>query len=122
MIEDEKFSFDAVEEEVVTPTKKWMHLSPSEWSTEQVTQYLQFMNLDNLIPPFMDNQIDGNAFLRLDSKSLKNFGVYGDDKAKLKKKIKEMNVLQEKQQRQQQQNSGQFEKKKVQNFFTVPWK
>lgn len=57
----------------------------------QVIDYLHHLHLDHLIPPFIDHSITGSRFLSLESKDLKSFGVSGDDKMKLKKKIKELN-------------------------------
>ncbi len=38
---------------------KWMNVRVDEWNNEQVVQYLTFMNLDHLIPPFIDNGVNG---------------------------------------------------------------
>jgi neurabin len=65
-----------------------------------------FMNLEHLIPPFMDNGVTGERLLRMDSKELKSFGVGGDDKLKLKKKIKEMRAQVDKNNKGQVTNSG----------------
>lgn len=61
-----------------------------------------FMNLDHLIPPFMDNCINGERLLRMDSKELKSYGVSGDDKIKLKKKIKEMRAQVDKEKKERE--------------------
>lgn len=56
----------------------------------------------------MDNSINGERLLRMDSKELKSFGVAGDDKLKLKKKIKEM----------RNQVAMETKKRQTNNFFT----
>lgn len=48
------------------------------------------MNMDHLIPPFQDHSITGQQLIAMESKDLKRFGVSGDDKLKIKKKIKEI--------------------------------
>ncbi|CAL8070014.1 unnamed protein product [Orchesella dallaii] len=75
----------------VSRSNSWVGLSPNEWGNEQVIDYLHHLHLDHLIPPFIDHSITGPKLLNLESKDLKSFGVSGDDKMKLKKKIKELN-------------------------------
>lgn len=54
------------------------------------------MNLEHLIPPFMDHGITGVQLLQIESKDLKAFGVNGDDKLKIKKKVKDLKAQVEK--------------------------
>jgi len=52
---------------------------------------IDYLHLDYLISPVIDHSITGPKLLNLESKDLKSFGVSGDDKMKLKKKVKELN-------------------------------
>ncbi|CAG7838506.1 unnamed protein product [Allacma fusca] len=90
--------------------EKWMNMSPMDWTNEQVCQWLLFMNMEHLIPPFMDHNINGVHLLQMESKELKAFGVNSDDKVKLKKKIKEMKTQVEKEKKQQEKERKEREK------------
>lgn len=41
-------------------------------------------------PRFLENGINGGNLLRLESRELKAFGIYGEEKAHLKRKLKEL--------------------------------
>jgi len=82
------------------------------------------MNMEHLIPPFMDHGITGIQLLQIESKDLKGkgnyprsclpftflenmffyyfsaFGVNGEDKLKIKKKVKELKGQVEKEKKQ----------------------
>ncbi|ODM95046.1 Neurabin-1 [Orchesella cincta] len=92
----------------VSRSNSWVGLSPNEWGNEQVIDYLHHLHLDHLIPPFMDHSITGPKLLNLESKDLKSFGVSGDDKMKLKKKIKELNKSAAKSVNSSQQSNQRF--------------
>uniref|UniRef100_A0A8C6S5S6 Neurabin-1 n=1 Tax=Neogobius melanostomus TaxID=47308 RepID=A0A8C6S5S6_9GOBI len=74
--------------------------SVPEWTTEQVSLWLTGLGLDLHIPQFTANNLDGQQLLELDSADLKALGVSSpQDRALMKKKIKEMKVLLEKNRR-----------------------
>ena len=65
------------------------------------------LGLDHLIPPFMDHSIRGLELLQMESKELKSYGIHGDDKLKIKKKIKELKTIVEKEKKSKKNdNSG----------------
>lgn len=57
------------------------------------------VNMDQYIPKFREQQLNGMSLLTLESKDFKNLGIVGDDKTKLKRKLKELRVQVEKEKR-----------------------
>ncbi|XP_071451755.1 uncharacterized protein Spn isoform X2 [Hetaerina americana] len=70
----------------------WQSAPVSEWSKEQVCQWLMALGLEQHIPRFMEERVGGCALLTLDSRELKALGVSGEDKSRLKRKLKELRV------------------------------
>ncbi|XP_039312837.1 uncharacterized protein LOC105202232 isoform X3 [Solenopsis invicta] len=68
----------------------WQNAPIADWSKEQVCQWLTGIGLEHYSPQFLDNGINGNNLLRLESRELKALGVYGEAKAHLKRKLKEL--------------------------------
>ncbi|KAL0119591.1 hypothetical protein PUN28_007793 [Cardiocondyla obscurior] len=68
----------------------WQTAPVADWSKEQVCQWLTGIGLEHYSPQFLDNNINGNNLLRLESRDLKTLGVYGEAKAHLKRKLKEL--------------------------------
>ncbi|KAL6254933.1 hypothetical protein P5V15_014275 [Pogonomyrmex californicus] len=68
----------------------WQNAPVADWSKEQVCQWLTGIGLEHYSPQFLDNGINGNNLLRLESRELKALGVYGEAKAHLKRKLKEL--------------------------------
>ncbi|XP_011866776.1 PREDICTED: uncharacterized protein LOC105561421 isoform X4 [Vollenhovia emeryi] len=68
----------------------WQNAPVADWSKEQVCQWLTGIGLEHFSSQFLDNGIHGNNLLRLESRDLKTLGVYGDAKAHLKRKLKEL--------------------------------
>ncbi|XP_071565788.1 uncharacterized protein Spn isoform X4 [Temnothorax nylanderi] len=68
----------------------WQNAPVADWSKEQVCQWLTGIGLEHYSSQFLDNGINGNNLLRLDSRDLKTLGVYGEAKAHLKRKLKEL--------------------------------
>lgn len=56
----------------------------------QVSQWLTGIGLERYSPQFLDSGINGGNLLRLESRELKALGVYGEAKAHLKRKLKEL--------------------------------
>lgn len=46
--------------------------------------------MEHYSPQFLDSGINGSNLLRLESRELKALGIYGDSKAHLKRKLKEL--------------------------------
>ncbi|KAK7865837.1 hypothetical protein R5R35_001290 [Gryllus longicercus] len=78
----------------------WQSAPVTEWSKEQVCQWLLALSLEQHIPKFLEQQIGGPALLQLESRDLKQLGVVGEDKNRLKRKLKELRVQVEKERRQ----------------------
>lgn len=61
------------------------------------------LNLEQYIPEFTVNNVDGDQLLQLDSTALKTLGVASSqDRALIKKKVKDLKVLMEKARRNRQ--------------------
>ncbi|XP_046397522.1 microtubule-associated protein futsch isoform X3 [Ischnura elegans] len=70
----------------------WQSAPVSDWSKEQVCQWLMALGLEQHIPRFMEERVGGTTLLTLDSRELKSLGVSGEDKSRLKRKLKELRV------------------------------
>ncbi|XP_018898227.2 uncharacterized protein Spn isoform X2 [Bemisia tabaci] len=77
----------------------WQLQPIPEWTKDQVCQWLMAVNMDQYIPKFREQQLNGMSLLTLESKDFKNLGIVGDDKTKLKRKLKELRVQVEKEKR-----------------------
>ncbi|PNF27804.1 hypothetical protein B7P43_G09208, partial [Cryptotermes secundus] len=88
----------------------WQSAPVSEWSKEQVCQWLLALGLEQHIPKFLELQVGGSALLQLESRDFKQLGVNGDDKNRLKRKLKELKVQVEKEKRQQEKERKEKER------------
>jgi len=77
----------------------WHNAPVHEWSKEQVCQWLLALGLEQYISKFMEHQVSGVGLLNLDTKDFKNFGIVGDDKNRLKRKLKDLKAQAEKEKR-----------------------
>ncbi|CAI6343414.1 unnamed protein product [Macrosiphum euphorbiae] len=77
----------------------WHNAPVHEWSKEQVCQWLLALSLEQYISKFMEHQVSGVGLLNLDTKDFKNFGITGDDKNRLKRKLKDLKAQAEKEKR-----------------------
>ena len=68
------------------------------------------LNLQHYIGPFLENHVNGMTLLQLESKDLKILGIVGDDKSRLKRKLKELKVQHEKEKRLQEKERKEREK------------
>ncbi|CAG0916805.1 unnamed protein product [Notodromas monacha] len=68
-----------------------------EWSKEQVSQWLLAIGLDNLKSLFLENGINGNVLFAMNSDYMRSIGISSEDRARLKKRVKELKVREEKQ-------------------------
>ncbi|XP_024881567.1 uncharacterized protein LOC112460877 isoform X4 [Temnothorax curvispinosus] len=68
----------------------WQNAPVADWSKEQVCQWLTGIGLEQYSSQFLDNGINGNNLLRLDSRDLKTLGVCDPAKSYLKRKLKEL--------------------------------
>uniref|UniRef100_A0A4W5LL55 Protein phosphatase 1 regulatory subunit 9A n=1 Tax=Hucho hucho TaxID=62062 RepID=A0A4W5LL55_9TELE len=82
---------------------QWQNISVTEWTSQQVSRWLMGLNLEQYIPEFTVNNVDGDQLLRLDSTELKTLGVASSqDRALIRKKVKDLKVLMEKARRNRQ--------------------
>ncbi|XP_066992764.2 uncharacterized protein Spn isoform X2 [Anabrus simplex] len=88
----------------------WQSAPVTEWSKEQVCQWLLALNLEQHIPKFLELQVGGSALLQLESRDFKQLGVNGEDKNRLKRKLKELKVQVEKEKRQQEKERKEKER------------
>uniref|UniRef100_A0A096MCC0 Neurabin-1 n=1 Tax=Poecilia formosa TaxID=48698 RepID=A0A096MCC0_POEFO len=89
----------------------WQSRSITDWTSQQVARWLAGLNLEHHIPEFTAKNVDGEQLLQLDSAELKTLGVTSSqDRALIKKKIKDLKVLMEKARRNQEKVEKQREK------------
>ncbi|XP_055842128.1 uncharacterized protein LOC129909158 isoform X2 [Episyrphus balteatus] len=81
-----------------------------EWTKEQVGHWLMGIDLDRYIPVFKEHNVEGGALLTLDSKDLKTLGVSGDDKQRLKRRLKDLKASIEKERKDQERERREREK------------
>ncbi|XP_075900516.1 neurabin-1 isoform X4 [Nelusetta ayraudi] len=85
------------EGQVSRPPHPWPSCSVADWSSQQVSRWLLGLNLEHLVPEFSARSVDGEQLLRLESAELKALGVTSSqDRALLKKRIKDLRVTMEK--------------------------
>lgn len=68
------------------------------------------LGLEQHTPKFLEHGVEGGALLQLDSRDLKILGVTGDDKAKFKRKLKDLKHIVEKERRQLEKDRKEREK------------
>ncbi|XP_030386241.1 uncharacterized protein LOC115633036 isoform X2 [Scaptodrosophila lebanonensis] len=81
-----------------------------EWSKEQVGHWLMGIELERYIPVFKEHNVEGGALLTLDSKDFKTLGVSGDDKHRLKKRLKDLKASIEKERKDMERERREREK------------
>ncbi|KAG8432454.1 hypothetical protein GDO86_016916 [Hymenochirus boettgeri] len=82
---------------------QWLSRPVSDWTTQQVCHWLMGMNMEQYIGEFTSKNIDGHQLMLLDSEKLKAMGVSSqNDRATIKKKIKEIKKAQEKLEKQKE--------------------
>ncbi|XP_034097037.1 neurabin-1 isoform X2 [Gymnodraco acuticeps] len=90
---------------------QWQNSSIAEWTPQQVARWLMGLNLEQHIPEFTAKNIDGEQLLQLESPELKALGVTSSqDRALIKKKIKDLKLLMEKAKRNREKVEKQREK------------
>ncbi|XP_066209772.1 neurabin-1 isoform X5 [Saccopteryx leptura] len=109
-------SLDMIDDEILDDGQSPKH-SPSqnravrEWSVQQVSHWLMSLNLDQYVAEFSAQSITGEQLLQLDGNKLKALGMTSSqDRAMVKKKLKEMKVSLEKARKAQEKMEKQREK------------
>ncbi|XP_055974108.1 neurabin-1 isoform X6 [Sorex fumeus] len=87
------------------------HRAVHEWSVQQVSHWLMSLNLEQYVSEFSAKNITGEQLLQLDGNKLKSLGMTSSqDRALVKKKLKEMKVSLEKARKAQEKIEKQREK------------
>ncbi|GCB66664.1 hypothetical protein scyTo_0010129 [Scyliorhinus torazame] len=103
--QDKEMSRNKVLDDQATTGKQnqWQNRAVSEWTTHQVCHWLMGMNLEQYTTEFVSKNIDGEQLMQLDSSGLKALGVASqNDRATIKKKLKEIKKAQEKLEKQKE--------------------
>ncbi|XP_044284374.1 neurabin-1 [Varanus komodoensis] len=109
-------SLDMIDDEILDDGQSPKHSqSPSsgvqEWSVQQVSNWLMSLNLEQCVPEFSTQSINGERLLQLDGTKLKALGMTSSqDRAIIKKKIKEMKASIERARKTQEKMEKQREK------------
>ncbi|KAK5911386.1 hypothetical protein CgunFtcFv8_005565 [Champsocephalus gunnari] len=109
-------SLDMIDDEILDEAQfskqyQWQNSSITEWTPQQVARWLMGLNLEQHIPEFTAKNIDGEQLLQLESPELKALGVTSSqDRALIKKKIKDLKLLMEKAKRNREKVEKQREK------------
>ncbi|NWI64928.1 SAM14 protein, partial [Todus mexicanus] len=83
------------------------------WTCQQVGQWLESLNLEQYVEEFSAHGVDGPRLLQLDGAKLKALGVgSSQDRAVLKRKLKELSLAAEKERKAQEKAEKQREKQK----------
>ncbi|KAG7458183.1 hypothetical protein MATL_G00235430 [Megalops atlanticus] len=89
----------------------WQNRSVLEWNCQQVSRWLIGLNLEQYVPEFTAKNVDGEQLLQVDSSSLKALGVASSqDRALIKRKVKDLKALMEKARRSREKLERQREK------------
>ncbi|XP_065739553.1 neurabin-1 isoform X3 [Phocoena phocoena] len=109
-------SLDMIDDEILDDGQSPKHsqcLSRAvhEWSVQQVSHWLMSLNLEQYVSEFSAQNITGEQLLQLDGNKLKALGMTSSqDRAVVKKKLKEMKVSLEKARKAQEKIEKQREK------------
>ncbi|KAK5642531.1 hypothetical protein RI129_008698 [Pyrocoelia pectoralis] len=88
----------------------WQSAPVSEWSKEQVCHWLLALGLEQHITKFLELQVNGTALMQLTSADFKILGISGEDKNRLKRKIKDLKMQAEKERKQIEKDRKEKEK------------
>ncbi|XP_072431563.1 neurabin-1 isoform X7 [Chiloscyllium punctatum] len=91
---------------------QWKTRAVLDWSTHQVSHWLMGLNMEQYIPQFTAKGIDGEQLLQLDGSKLKALGIVSQDRAIIKKKLKDLKSSVEKARKAQQKLEKQREKRR----------
>ncbi|XP_055974107.1 neurabin-1 isoform X5 [Sorex fumeus] len=109
-------SLDMIDDEILDDGQspkhsQCQHRAVHEWSVQQVSHWLMSLNLEQYVSEFSAKNITGEQLLQLDGNKLKSLGMTSSqDRALVKKKLKEMKVSLEKARKAQEKIEKQREK------------
>ncbi|XP_044767084.1 uncharacterized protein LOC123322992 isoform X2 [Coccinella septempunctata] len=92
------------------PSGFWHSVPVSEWTKEQVCQWLAALGLEHHVTKFVELEVNGPSLLLLTSTDFKILGITSDEKARLKRKIKELKVQAEKERKQMEKERKEKER------------
>ncbi|KFQ75141.1 Neurabin-1 [Phaethon lepturus] len=109
-------SLDMIDDEILDDGQSPKHSqcqsrAVQEWSVQQVSHWLMSLNLEQYVSEFSAQNINGEHLLQLDGSKLKSLGMTSSqDRAIIKKKLKEMKASLEKARKAQEKMEKQREK------------
>ncbi|XP_062034621.1 neurabin-1 isoform X5 [Lepus europaeus] len=109
-------SLDMIDDEILDDGQSPKHSqcqnrAVHEWSVQQVSHWLMSLNLEQYVSEFSAQNITGEQLLQLDGNKLKALGITSSqDRAVVKKKLKEMKISLEKARKAQEKMEKQREK------------
>ncbi|XP_070496132.1 serine-rich adhesin for platelets isoform X4 [Chironomus tepperi] len=103
-------SFSSDRAKISASSHQWKSGPVEQWNNEQVCHWLLGINMEHHVPKFIEHGVEGGALLQLDSRDFKILNVCGDDKKLMKKNIKELKRLNEKERRQTEKDRKEREK------------
>ncbi|KAM6449948.1 neurabin-1 isoform 7-T14 [Liasis olivaceus] len=109
-------SLDMIDDEILDDGQSPKHSqfpnrAVQEWSVQQVSNWLKSLNLEHYVSEFSAQNINGERLLQLDGSKLKSLGMTSSqERAAVKKKIKEMKASLEKAHKAQEKMEKQREK------------
>ncbi|XP_059674329.1 neurabin-1 isoform X3 [Gavia stellata] len=109
-------SLDMIDDEILDDGQSPKHSqcqsrAVHEWSVQQVSHWLMSLNLEQYVSEFSTQNINGEHLLQLDGSKLKALGMTSSqDRAIIKKKLKEMKASLEKARKAQEKMEKQREK------------
>ncbi|XP_043921876.1 neurabin-1 [Protopterus annectens] len=109
-------SLDMIDDEILDDGQspkhnQWHNRAVSEWSTQQVSHWLLGLNMEQHIPEFTAQNIDGAQLMQLDGTKLKALGVSAShERAAIKKKLRELKSCIEKARKTEEKKEKQRER------------
>ncbi|XP_048366522.1 neurabin-1 isoform X4 [Sphaerodactylus townsendi] len=109
-------SLDMIDDEILDDGQSPKHSQTpnravQEWSVQQVSNWLMSLSLEQYVPEFSAQNVNGERLLQLDGSKLKALGMTpSQDRAVIKKKIKEMKSSIERARKAQEKMEKQREK------------
>ncbi|KAM8982317.1 neurabin-1 isoform 3-T3 [Sarcophilus harrisii] len=109
-------SLDMIDDEILDEGQSPKHSQGQgravrEWSVQQVAQWLRSLNLEQYVAEFSTQSVSGEQLLQLDGSKLKALGVTSSqDRALIKKQLKDMKAALEKARKAQEKMEKQREK------------
>ncbi|XP_020855672.1 neurabin-1 isoform X3 [Phascolarctos cinereus] len=109
-------SLDMIDDEILDDGQSPKHSQGQsravrEWSVQQVSQWLRSLNMEQYVAEFSAQSVSGGQLLQLDGSKLKALGVTSSqDRALIKKQLKDMKVALEKARKAQEKMEKQREK------------